>query len=1318
MIEEKLNQIQKLTKKKKWVEASKLTVEIAEDYIDNKDFTNGLKYYEQAITLHQNEKKAEPIIVLYRKIISAARKGKAKTKKELFKFAAAAIPLVEEYIQVLRESKRYETKHGALTRYFLGECREIVSGVSQRDIEFLKAGKVFVKVGLKLAESDKSETESEEAFQKSRIIFDLMKNREETFSSFIAEAEISIRKYRLEKGFSLFEAARSVFQDEKHSLIVVSSEKAVFAEVGLQLLRNQFTDVHQREIAEMLFSKSRQAYLEAKSLNEFSEILFDIAKIYLENNELESSFRYLDEAISNSQLVADETIFVKERFARKILEYLYHEGKVKVEELEKIGNKSAVSDISSLIPMRFFDKIEEIGRQLNMGSEIEEIAMFIWEIGGRFQEKFGIDDFPYIEKAIQYLIRNNRPNGLSTIGVALEKRLDYYAEKRQMNKIEGLKGFLTKAYSDISDYKSAGLLNVKLARQYKIWGNHEAQIACLRDACSFFQNLDQESIKKFAEILTEHKTGLEIASAPESIQIEILELLGTTFLLLRDDDQYDSLYAQQALKELEKNNFTKAIEYHNTDFEFLKRVNNITRANARLEEMMESLFKKKQFELGINLCKQQTNLLIESSAPHEQVLQTIKTIEERTVDALSQNVEADIIDKIFNEISRLYTYLGLQEGLGDSTFEIASGLIEKEYYDLGFYYLNIACDIFRDNNVIEKVGILLDYASDKYQFFKDLADFEIADRFLDFLINTLRALNQHKEAAGLMMERAVTLVPIDQKKALDQFNSAKKLVSNIESSKDEITKFYQNYGSALLQIGNIEEGMEILTQAEGLDASSSLAIADICLNVAKDRFSEEDFDTYFLLVDRALNIYTKLEMFQESSSIALTEARKLWIARNLPYTMIFLERAWAPLSASFDEALRKSIKPIILVTGEIIDDLFADQKYDEAKNFLEFQERIYRHINDTEMILEVEKKKIDALIARGNIDGALSQVLDLASIGIEESKFNETIALIQDIYPIFFIRDPGKSKFLLKMYLNLLITLTFDEEKNVLEHKKKVILEVIDYYVKLILNSLKEKNYELYEEQSNLFFTALTELAEAEEYLSYFTVRIIQEMKNIKEFSKLFSLLTHNTPNLLSMAPEGKMKILNEFSSALENRDLSYTNVMIGIDILGEICEGLNNKEYGTVTKLLFKIGSIHERNETYEKALEVILRISERSQNATVKLNIFYGIIEENLEKQNYLNALSRLDEVIQILENFPNPEIIATKYIELINKFLLTLAKEKKKEWLDLFTNKYQTVNTKFLGKKTKELTRADEQMLDDQISEMLDFASKTDKKSKRKD
>lgn len=1302
-IEEILKDIKKLEKKKKWQEASKLTIEIANNLIDKKDFENGLKYYEQAITMQQKDKQAEPVIVLYRKIISAARKGKNRTKRELFRYAAAAIPLVEEYIQVLQESNRYETKHGALTRYFLGECRDIVSGVSQRNREYLIAGKLFTKVGLKLANSDKSVRESEESFQKARIIFDLMKNREETFLSFLSEAEISIRKYRLEKGFSLFDAARSIFQDEDHLTAVANIEKVVFAEMGLELLRTNFIDSNQREIAEMLILKSRQAHLEGKSLNEVSAILLDMAKIYAENNQTDSAFKFLEEAISNSQVFGDDTI------QKQIIGYLFQEGKLKSEELMRSGSKSQLSDINNLEVMKYFDKIEQISKQLDMGSEAEETAMYIWKLGGEFKEKFGIEDFPYTEKALQFLIRSNRLNGIEEIGDDLEKRLDFFAEKQQTSKIEDLKNFLLRTYSDVSNNTAAGALNLKIAQYYSQWGNHEAQIACLRDAFSLYQGLDQKSINEYAKILTDYRNRLKQVAASDSIQNEILDLLGNTYLLLKEDDQYDSLYAQEALLELEANNITKAMEYHNNDFEFLKRVKNITRALARVEEMITGFFKKGEFEYGINLCERQANLLIETSESQEKVLQIIKSFEEKTVLGLSQKVDENLIDKIFAEISKLYTYLQLQEGLGDSTFEISGELIEKQYYDLGFHYLRKSCEIFRESDVIEKVGMLLDYASEKQIFFQDQAKHEIADRFLDFLINSLLDLSQYKEAAGLMMERAVSLVSLDESKAYEEFIRAKDIITNVESSEEEIVKFYQNYGSALLQIGQIDKGMDILANAEGIGSASSLAIADICLNVAKDRFTEDDFDTYFILVDRALEIYTKLEMYQESSSIALTEARKLWIAKNLSYTMIFLERAWAPLSVSFDETLKKSIKPLLQVAGEIIDDLFKEKRFDEAKNFLEFQERIYKHVNDTEKILEVEKKKIDALIGRGNIEGALAQVLDLASIGIEESKFNETIALIQGLLPIFFSLDPVKSKFLLKLYLNTLITVGSSREE--------IILETIEYYIQQILKSHKENREKLFEEQTNIFFLALAELAGAETFLGFFTRRIIQEMSKLQKYKKLFSILNHNIQNLISLNSDIRMRVINELTAVLEYQNVSQPEILTGFDILLDLSKGLNNIDYEIVAKLLLKIGTLHKNEQINNKAIEVVLEISETSANVSTALTIYYEVIEENLKAKKYLNALSRLDEVINKLDEVPNPEIIAMKFSELLNKFLLVLAKEKKKEWMDLLTAKYQYMNEKFLGKGKNQLTIADEQLIDDQIDEMLDFANKGNQKSKKK-
>ena len=54
-----------------------------------------------------------------------------------------------------------------------------------------------------------------------------MNNREETFQALLVEAEINIRKYRLERGFALFDEARAIFDDDSHQKMSVDIEKVV-----------------------------------------------------------------------------------------------------------------------------------------------------------------------------------------------------------------------------------------------------------------------------------------------------------------------------------------------------------------------------------------------------------------------------------------------------------------------------------------------------------------------------------------------------------------------------------------------------------------------------------------------------------------------------------------------------------------------------------------------------------------------------------------------------------------------------------------------------------------------------------------------------------------------------------------------------------------------------------------------------------------------------------------------------------------------------------------------------------------------------------
>ncbi|MHA2340886.1 MAG: hypothetical protein ACXADW_03365 [Candidatus Hodarchaeales archaeon] len=316
--------------------------------------------------------------------------------------------------------------------------------------------------------------------------------------------------------------------------------------------------------------------------------------------------------------------------------------------------------------------------------------------------------------------------------------------------------------------------------------------------------------------------------------------------------------------------------------------------------------------------------------------------------------EIAYVDPVFSLVSHLYDHLKLKEPQGDAAFEIANTYINQDRLDEGFDYLDRSFQLFLSEGLMDKVGLLLDYIEEK----KDSppqtpADKLKADRFLEFLILCLTHLKQDDAAAELMLERAIQILPKNEDEAFEQFEAAKAIISKI-GTQEQIGVFQKKFASALLTLGKTDQGMELLEETQDKKSVSSLSMADTYLTSAEARFAEEDFDTYFTLVDQALNIYTELEMIQESSSIALTEAGKVWSIGNIPYTMIFLERAWAPLSDSLITDLSKSADPLLRVLNSFIEELFSQKRFDEALGFIELQERIYKHLNQTEMVFQVQ----------------------------------------------------------------------------------------------------------------------------------------------------------------------------------------------------------------------------------------------------------------------------------------------------------------------------------------------------------------------------
>jgi hypothetical protein len=326
----------------------------------------------------------------------------------------------------------------------------------------------------------------------------------------------------------------------------------------------------------------------------------------------------------------------------------------------------------------------------------------------------------------------------------------------------------------------------------------------------------------------------------------------------------------------------------------------------------------------------------------------------------------------------------------------------------------------------------------------------------------------------------------------------------------------------------------------------------------------------------------------------------------------------------------------------------------------------------------VERKKIDALIERGNLDGALSQVLDMATIGIEESKFKETVALLKDLLPAFIIESPNKSKDLLKIFINILLTM---EPKDVAQ---EILYEALDYFIMLIIRSHTNKQKELFEEQVILFFNALSEVAEAEYVLAQFIIRFSQGMTKLREYSTLFNVLKQNISNLLVTNSNTKMNIVNEISSVIEYHEVPPNIILEGLDFLNNLTQNIDKQNRETISRIFFMIGMKRKsQKEIYERAMHLALEQSKITSNIPATLDLLYELIEEDLKTDNFLNASRRLDEVIEKLEYAPTG--MGKKFAILLEENIITLGKEKKGKLTELLAAKHQIIQQKIdeLGK-----------------------------------
>lgn len=253
------------------------------------------------------------------------------------------------------------------------------------------------------------------------------------------------------------------------------------------------------------------------------------------------------------------------------------------------------------------------------------------------------------------------------------------------------------------------------------------------------------------------------------------------------------------------------------------------------------------------------------------------------------------------------------------------------------------------------------------------------------------------------------------------------------------------------------------------------------------------------------------------------------------------------------------------------------------------------------------------------------------------------------------------------------------------EIAQEILYETLDSNIILITESKTKKQQELFQDQVTLFFNALTEVAEAEDILTHFIIHFSQEMTKLREYLSLFNVLKQNISNLQATDSTTKMKIVNEISSILEYHELAPQTILEGLDFLKDLTWNIDVQNRESVSRIFVMIGTKHKsQKDIYSLAVQLAFEQSKQSGNVPATLDLLYGLIEEDLKIENYLNALRKLDEVIEKLDQAPIA--MAKKFADFLDEYLVKLKKQKNKKWLDLLSTKHQIISDRFLNENMK--------------------------------
>jgi hypothetical protein len=281
---------------------------------------------------------------------------------------------------------------------------------------------------------------------------------------------------------------------------------------------------------------------------------------------------------------------------------------------------------------------------------------------------------------------------------------------------------------------------------------------------------------------------------------------------------------------------------------------------------------------------------------------------------------------------------------------------------------------------------------------------------------------------------------------------------------------------------------------------------------------------------------------------------------------------------------------------------------------------------------------------------------------------------MRDFLPIFVEKIPLSSLDLLKLYFHALIKSTGSDSQ--------LIEDNINKLIQIIYSSLVSDNKELFSQQVALLIQGFSEIPGAQNWVVFFLEEAIQHLIKKKYYIELLVLIRENLAPLEITEANIKYTFIQKIAPLFNNKNIPEESTISFIEFVFKASITLNDQQKGVIASILESIGNSNKKRKKLRNFAEKqAMNLSQEREDSEITFNLLVSRFQREYEAEEYGNSLEILDTVIQYIESEEESKKLATQIIDQLDVILQALTNQRKKRWLDLFTNKYQQISDKFL-------------------------------------